>query len=224
MNRIKTTLKSLSLNAIRSIVTRTCQLLVSHWKILLIPFVVIFTLFLLLFVFQNSLPFSIDALTADPLDTANLPFYIGIFSNLGVLLMASASALNFLGASILGRGHQHFQILVLSGIFTLGFALDDLFMFHDRILPGHLHFPEKLAYGGYFLFIILYLLYFLRDIYTYTNYTLMIFALAALGISVINIVLDFSFPKDGTKFLGLVYLFFYYFNTVKKFIQNDFPR
>jgi len=208
-------------NSIRMFIVNTKRLFTSSWKIILIPFFMVLFIFLGIFSLRHNLPFSPNALTRDPMDTADLPFYFGIFSNLGVMLLASASTVNFLGASLLGSRHKQFHFMIISGIFTLGLALDDLLMFHDRVLPRHLHIPEGVAYLGYFLIIIVYLLYFLQDIYSFTNYTLMIVALAAFGLSMIISYLDSSFLKDGAKFLGIIYLFSYYFNSTRNFIRND---
>jgi len=208
-------------NSIHSFIDRTKKLFTSSWQNILIPFVVVLFVFLGIFSLRAKLPYSPDVLTVDPMQTADLPFYFGFFSDLGVILMASASVVNFLGASLLGRNHPRFHFLIISGIFALGLALDDLFMFHDRVLPKHLHVPEGVSYLGYFLIMIVYLLYFWHDIYPFTNYTLMVFALAAFGASMIISYLDYSFPKDGAKFLGIIYLFSYYFNSTKNFIQNE---
>ena len=208
-------------NSISSFRNRTKSLLISSWKIIGIPFGVVLFFFLGIFILRNKLPFSPGVLTTDPMETADLPFYFGLFSDIGVMIMSSASALNFFGASLSGRKHPQFNFMIVSGIFTLWLALDDLFMIHDRLLPNHLHVPEAVSYLGYFLIMIAYLLYFAHDIVSSTNYTLLFFALAAFGISGLIILFwEAGFPKDGAKFLGIIYWFAYYFDSTKKFLQE----
>jgi hypothetical protein len=92
----------------------------------------------------------VDFLLRDPAAVAKLPFYVGLLSNLGVLLWAAAAGM--LGLTCLavrareGWGREAAFFAGLGGLTAL-LAADDLFMLHEdayrRVLPG----PEHVVLG-----------------------------------------------------------------------------
>lgn len=71
-------------------------------------------------------------------------FYLGLFSNLGVVLWTAAAAIClFAGRQLTGgTDSQARQFLVYAGFFTLVLMLDDLFMLHEN-------YGERLVYMLY---------------------------------------------------------------------------
>jgi hypothetical protein len=86
---------------------------------ILIPFVVVLVVFLGIFSQRYNLPFSPDKLTKDPMAMAKLPFFYGLFSNLGIMLWVSAATVNFFGAMLLRSDHTKFRFMIFSGIFIV---------------------------------------------------------------------------------------------------------
>ena len=61
-------------------------------------------------------------------------FYLGLFSNLGVVLWTAAAAICLFAASEMSAApdRQARQLLLYAGLFTLLLMLDDLFMLHEN--------------------------------------------------------------------------------------------
>jgi len=207
--------------SVQAFVEKTRRLLTSSLPIIVVPGVVLVIAFLAIFSLRDVLPFTPDKLTKDPLAMAKLPFFYGIFSNLGIMLWASAAAINFAGAALLRSEPRKTRFLFVSGIFTFWLALDDLLMFHETVFPLYLNIREDVIYIGYFFIIVIYLIYFLRDIYLFTDYTLLAAALAAFGSSMlIDLFWGFVFAEDGAKFLGIVLWVVYYFRSVNTLLSE----
>ena len=208
----------------------TKRLMHLSWKTILIPCAVTLLLFSGIFSQRHALPFSPEVLTRDPLTLAGLPLYYGFFSNLGVMLWASAAAVNFLGAAVLPGDRRKFLFMIVSGILLGCLALDDVYQFHDSVFPRLFNMREYITFSVYSLVLIAYLYYFRHVIFSSSNYLLLAAALLALGSSMlIDVVLDYVlvyapraliFIEDGPKILGIVLLFIYYFDTVKKYISE----
>jgi hypothetical protein len=207
--------------SLEQLIERTKALLIPTWKFLLITSVSVFTLFLAIYLLRPVLHISARFLTDDPTMLGNLPFYYGIFSNFGVMLWASAAAINLLGAALLKDDSRKFRFLFVSGLFTLWLGLDDLLLFHETVFPDYIGIPEGLVYIGYVFVILAYLAFFYKDIYTYTNYTLLVVALAAFGSSsVLDNIMEAAFIEDGAKFLGIILWCSYYFLTVQQLVNK----
>jgi hypothetical protein len=98
--------------------------------------------------------------------------------------------------------------------------IDDMFMFHDEIMPTYLHINEKVFFLFYGTAVVS-LFYFFRGIVLRTDYLLFVIAVVLLGSSAItDIVIELGvklpdefFVEDGLKFLGLVSWFAYFVRT-----------
>jgi hypothetical protein len=77
-------------------------------------------------------------------------FYLGLFSNLGVVLWTAAAAICLFAASELSGepNRQARQFLLYAGLFTLLLMLDDLFMLHENYAEGIVY----IFYGMGFLY------------------------------------------------------------------------
>ncbi len=168
-------------------------------------------------------------LTRDPLDVIQSAFYIGVLSNVGIMLWSAATAVCFLGAFVLwfhNRCRQSALFLLFSGILCLMLTVDDTFMLHERVLPKHLHLPEVGIFVGYLAVLVGYCVYFVRRILS-TEYLLLVLALFFLGLSsAMDQILPFTdletFFEDSVKFIGIVFWLAYFFRTTSVAISGCF--
>jgi len=171
----------------------------------------------------------ISKLTRDPAAVNNTKFYIGILSNLGIILWSAATAICLLAAAFLiyNVNNQAGLFLLCSGFLSLLLTLDDAFQFHEGLLPNHLHLPESGIYIGYVIIVAIYLLYFVRRILM-TDYLLLLFALVFLGMSAAaDRFLPFgnreSFFEDSLKFIGIIFWLAYFAHAAARLIHDAFP-
>jgi hypothetical protein len=78
---------------------------------------------------------SFGELSRDPTTVLNGPFYLGYYSNLGVLVWAAAATTALLGHYLLRRvGHvEPARLLLVASMITVAIMLDDLFLLHDAV-------------------------------------------------------------------------------------------
>jgi hypothetical protein len=72
--------------------------------------------------------------TRDPVQVlGGTPIYIGLLSNLGILLWAGAAAACLVAAETLRRiGDPRAELLLAAGLLTALLVVDDIFLFHER--------------------------------------------------------------------------------------------
>ncbi|BAY60062.1 hypothetical protein NIES22_01190 [Calothrix brevissima NIES-22] len=111
-------------------------------------------IFLLLNIGQKT---GIGYLTRDTAALTNTPFYIGLFSNIGILLWCSCATICLFSYAILKQNNRYRELtgfLLFSGLLTSFLTLDDLLMLHEEVFPLYLKFPEKLFYVLYLMTIL----------------------------------------------------------------------
>ena len=155
----------------------------------------------------------IPYLTRDPWAIVEHPFYLGLYSNLNMVLWGMAFGALWLTVWTvrtcpLDAPMQSF--FYYSAITTTILFFDDLFGFHDSIFPEHLHIPELLVYACYGLWILWYLWRFAAVIRRLEHAALLVSAIVFFGLSAIidNDELFGRLPahfvwEDGTKLLGV---------------------
>jgi len=123
-------------------------------------------------------------LTRDPLATAQLPFYVGFVSQVGLMLWAACVAVTLFAMLMLPDATHHTmkRFLLMAGIFTLFLALDDAFLLHEEVFPKF-GIPELLVYIGYFGLFAAFLFVFRRQFST-TPYVLLLTALVCFALSI----------------------------------------
>jgi hypothetical protein len=150
-------------------------------------------------------------LTRDVASSAGLPFYYGLYSNVGVLLWWTAAVI-CIGSAILlwpsRRLHEPATFLLFAGITTTVIALDDLFQFHEDLLPNYLGLPEELFFAIHGLLLAVLLVRW-RHLIMRSEWGLLLSALALFGTSVVIDALDLRvrgrfFWEDGLKLAGIV--------------------
>lgn len=158
---------------------------------------------------------NMTTLSRDPSQLTHQPFYIGLLSNLGVLMWCAAAAVS-LFSSVLIRVKKgsavEAKFLQYIGILTTILLFDDLLMVHDIIFPKYLHLSELFVYFGYFIYMSCFLLKFYRFILEQTEYKLFILAFIFFGASIAmdtHLLPGGIDVEDGFKILGITSYSYY---------------
>jgi hypothetical protein len=150
-----------------------------QWATLLLVYVPP-VIFLIVLTLQRGVP--AHDLMADTASIANVPTYIGLVSNLGIILWGATVTICVFTMALLWRQSHWIKFFAGSAGLTLLLLLDDKFMIHDRILPQN-NIPEGLYVGFYGLAFLAYTAAFWR-FFQQTDYILLLLAVALLGFSV----------------------------------------
>lgn len=153
--------------------------------------------------------------TRDPAAWHHSDPLIGGVSNLGVLIWMAAAAVSLFAAA-LPRGAlrqpEDRQLLLHAGMLTLWLALDDLYMFHERLAPDDLGIPQRAVLAIYAIWVAA-LVWRFRRVAVQAGLAPLSMALALLTFSVL---IDQLAPgpwfewrylvlvEDGAKLLGIV--------------------
>jgi len=175
----------------------------------------------------------ISRLTKDPADVLGFPPYIGLLSNIDVILWIATATICLFSGIIMKRNHTDklvARFILASGIFSLILGIDDLFLFHDRILPRLLRAPEIAFYILYLIIIIIYFVSFLSQILQH-EFILLAIAFFLFGVSR-NALFPLSFVGgtmgDIVKYFGIVFWFTFFYRTslheIQRIITNKTSR
>lgn len=172
----------------------------------------------------------VEQFTRDPVVILKGHPFIGFISNIGILLWCSTSAI-CLFTWVIHKEHgdkETAQFLMYSGLLTLLLLIDDLFMFHEEIIPDYLHIPEKGVYLGYLILVTIYLVRFKERILK-SNYPVLLIAFIFFALSVLSDVFlpqkGFEFlVEDGFKIFGIATWFIFFFTTCFVVVRNIKPR
>ncbi|MFN8153988.1 MAG: hypothetical protein U0Y08_06830 [Bacteroidia bacterium] len=185
------------------------------------------TLALLLAIFASTMKdIPLDTFTQDPNAQLNAPFYLGFFSNVGIIIWSAAMTICFYCAfsmpSVADNHNREF--LLASGVITLLMALDDLFQLHEDVFPKYFSISENMVYITY---LNLYLIYFIRYRRQLLNSDFIALGVSffLLGLSTIIDLLPLPLPKDtfledAIKLLGAVTWMVYYTRTSTELQQH----
>jgi len=167
----------------------------------------------------------ISRLTKDPADVMRFQPYIGLLSNIDVMLWIATATICLFSGIIMVQNHANkttSRFILASGIFSLILGVDDLFLFHDRVLPRLLHIPEIAFYMLYLIIIILYFVSFLPQI-SRGEYLLLAIAFLFFGIS-----RESLFPHsfvggsmgDIVKYFGITFWLTFFYRVSLQEIQK----
>ena len=172
---------------------------------------------------------AIPMLFRDVTVTAGAPFYAGLYSQLGALFWCSAAAICTFSWAVTrkepGTGDWP-AFLLAGGCLSAILLVDDMFLFHEAILPMVVSRPQVATYLFYLLASVAFFLKF-RRIILRTNYLILLIALAFLGMSagidsfaerLVGDEEDALLPyrvffEDGSKFMGTVAWLAYFAGT-----------
>lgn len=171
----------------------------------------------------------LDHFTQDPTAIVNAPFYIGFFSDIGILLWCGSVAFCFLTKAILPKSTGTKKIrnyLLYSGLISALLMFDDLFLLHEEAFPKFLGIPENGVYVIYANILILYLLMF-REMILKTEYVLLGLGFLLIGISTVVDLVPMPLPEDSfledtVKLFGIVCWFIYFLRLCYNEIKNTY--
>jgi len=210
-----------------TLLTDLRQQLFQHWLTLLIGFILGIVVIFGIWVLNQTTGVALSKLTRDHAAIYHTPIYIGLLSQLGIMLWSATIGVCFLAAAILShikQCRQAYWFLLGSGLLCLWLTLDDALLFHEDLFPYYLHIPQFLVYIGYAVIFSSYLLYFRQSILM-TDYLLLLLSVFLLGSSVI---LDQFFPfsnletfvEDSLKFMGIIFWLAYFTHTAIRIIRE----
>ena len=147
-------------------------------------------------------------LSEDPAAVAHLPLYVGVLSYLGILLWTAAAVVCLFTAALVrsaGRPTVH-RFFLFSGLIGALLTLDDLFQFHEGLVPQVLGLPQwvyPLAYGTI-------MVAYLRAFGALILRSDGLLFLLALFFFVGSVSMDIlyhglAFVEDSLKFMGIVF-------------------
>ena len=158
----------------------------------------------------------ISYFTRDPSAIMGVPFYIGLLSNLGILLWCSSGAIclfSFIVFRGVVKNTKFASFFLFSGVLTIILLFDDFFLIHESVFPDYLNISEKLFYAGYVPTLLTYLVRF-RKIILKTEFMLLLLALSFFGLSIFIDLFQQVFYlikpnladliEDGSKLLGII--------------------
>ena len=173
-------------------------------------------------------------LMGDPAGVTGRPFYLGLVSNVGVLLWTSTASIFLFTSSLQRRaGDEEWRrYLLWSGLFVAWLGLDDLFMLHDGVFRDELSIPQPLVMGTYVVLVFVYLARFAPQIVR-TAYPVLLAAFGLLGTSMaLDQIYDqfhVGLParllwEDGSKVLGIGAWLSYAIHTSAAILRGDPAR
>lgn len=191
---------------------------------LLLPGIV-FLLILIFLSFLTKTHFSLFSRDVNAIFDA--PPYIGILSNVGIVLWSFTVAILFFSYLLSKELHLNKSgFFLFSGILSLVMLIDDLFMLHDHIFPMYINSSDYLFYfiygGSVILIFYFYFQFIMNSDYVLLLMAFVLFAMSGIfdeGLSYFGIV----FPhrhilEDGTKFLGILSWFSYFSRICYRYI------
>jgi hypothetical protein len=168
----------------------------------------------------------IESFTRDPIAVLGGAAYVGFISNVGILFWAFTAAICLFSSIIQKQDNNQAtsKFLLYSGLLTMWLLLDDMFGFHDSILPYHLMIPEELVYLIYITIVLVYLAKF-KTVILGCEYVIFSIAFCFFALSVlIDLFLEqqgfLSLIEDGFKLFGIVTWFIFFFKTCRVYLQQ----
>ena len=164
---------------------------------------------------QTGIPLAV--FMEDPAAVTEAPFYVGFFSNIGILLWCAAAAICFFCSAILYRGQAEKTqqaFFFCSGLMISVLMLDDFFMLHETVMPDYFGIPQNVIQGSYGLMVLLYLREFRKLLFD-AEHLILFIAFGFLGFSMFCDVVPFRVPahllfEEGSKLLGIASFLIYF--------------
>jgi hypothetical protein len=188
------------------------------WKILLAVFTATLLLIAVAYLLAEGAGVPVRNLFGDPVSVAKMPFYVGIFSNLGLLMWSASAAYCFMGSAMTRKDPRKARFLFVSGVFTAWLALDDMMLIHESVIPDFLHIGEGYVYLTYMILAVAYLVYFLKDILSTRRFVVLAAALfffaASIGIDKLVEISNYEiFFEEGLKLFAITFWLAYFTTT-----------
>ncbi len=174
------------------------------------------------FALYQNIP--LESLTLDPVTVLNGAPYIGLLSNLGILVWCAAAAICFFTAYVLRRrsARESIKFFSSAGVLTTFVMLDDLFLLHNYVYISWLPHSHMLIMAAYGLGIVLLLTRFWK-IFRESFWMLFVMALGCFAIAAVPdlqnkaFLLPDAFPstlvEDGFTFLAILFWLAFFADT-----------
>ena len=194
--------------------------------VILIAYLVSFLALIAVIIISTSKNIALDTLTKDPTETMNAPFYIGAFSNLGILIWSGASVLCFFTAMQI-KGvtafKEDYHFLIVSACITMMLTMDDLFLIHEEVFPKYFNVPENAVILTYINIFIIYLILFRSKILS-SEFIILALAFTFIGLAKLSDLIPLplkkdTFLEDSIKLFGIVSWFIYFFRFCRQLLQ-----
>ena len=146
---------------------------------------------------------SIGLLLRDPADSTDGPTYLGAVSSLGFALWAASAAVCLLVATVLhsvAARRQWVHYMASAGLLSAFLMADDMWLLHDRVLPGRIGIPEIVVYTAYAVVTFGHLWIFRRLIMR-TEYQVLFLAGFLLACSLVADTLTNNVAASNAKYL-----------------------
>ena len=194
--------------------------------VVLIAYLVTFLSLIAVIIISTSKNIALDTLTKDPTETMNAPFYIGAFSNIGIIIWSGAAVLCFFTAMQIKdvtAFREDYFFLIASAFITLMLTTDDLFLIHEEVFPKYFHVPENAVILTYINIFIIYLILFRNKILS-TEFILLALAFTFIGLAKMSDLIPLplkkdTFLEDAIKLFGIVSWFIYFFRFCRQLLQ-----
>jgi hypothetical protein len=166
--------------------------------------------------YYSNIP--ISRFTRDPLAITGGNPFLGIISNIGVIIWSATIAICLFAYTLSitsKKSNDVLRFILFGGLISLILLLDDLFMLHERIYPKYFGIHEIslfLVYGA----LVLFYLFKFRKIVIKTDLVYLLLTAIFFSMSIVVDLLPEKtlYPwhhlfEDGFKFLGIVSWFGY---------------
>ncbi len=185
-----------------------------------------FAIAMLVAIAAASILFAINvpSFTVDVAAIAAIHPFVGLLSNLGIMLWCISAAAGFFAAMILratGKT-ERFSFLFCSALLSTYLMLDDAFLFHEVLAHDFFGLSEKAVFLLLGIAVLCYLIGFIQNILR-TRYAILVTAVGFLATSVfVDAILEpwlsqlgqwQFFIEDGAKWLGIVSWCIYHVST-----------
>jgi hypothetical protein len=148
--------------------------------------------------------------------------YVGVLSSLGIFIWCGTVTLCWFAWFFIRKrepdsGRKNF--FLVSGWITSIIAVDDLFQFHEVIMPTYLGIPEITFYIIYFLTLIFFNIKYINTLMN-RHFSLLVVCYFLLAFSIIfdvlfeDVVPFGTYIEDGLKLMGITFWSSFFFKTV----------
>ena len=148
--------------------------------------------------------------------------YVGMLSSLGIIIWCASVTLcwfawYFLRMRNPNSGRKNF--FFVSGLITAIIAIDDLFQFHEVIVPDYFGIPEISFYIAYTFILILFNIKYVNTLMN-KYFSILISSYFFLAFSIVfdvffeDAVAFGTYIEDGLKFMGIALWSAYFFKTI----------
>lgn len=198
------------------------------WPVMLAGalFVLVVTSATVLIILQKDV--SARMLMSDPAAFMDQPWWLGAFSNVGVLVLAASSGVWGVGAYLLYRAGTRppgRRFALVSAFLSVALTLDNTYMLHEQVFP-HRGIPELAIYALYAIAAIAYVAIFFRS-WLQTEYLLLF---ASFVLFMLSVLLD-SVPQitsssveDVCGVAGMVFWLLYGVRASTFFVRRALSR